>query len=87
MLPYVSAVTHYAKVVNTMRRTNPYSVEVAGTRVSDCRSIFGLIGNDQTRRTELSGYEVTMSGEVVVPRLSPKRDTRQRDSHPIDSPE
>jgi hypothetical protein len=68
-----------------MRRTNPDSVEVANTRVNDGRSIFGLIGDDQTRGTVLSGYEVTMSGEVVVPRLSPKRDTRHRGFHPIDS--
>jgi hypothetical protein len=85
LLPYVSGVTDYAKVVYTMRRTVLYRVEVATAGVSDGRSIFGLIGDDQMRRTEMSGYEVTMSGEVVVPRLSPKRELPQCDTHPIDS--
>jgi len=68
-----------------MRRTSPYSLEVPASRVSDCRSVFGLIGGDQTGLAELAGYEVTVSGEVVVPWFSPQTDTRERDAHPIDS--
>jgi hypothetical protein len=68
-----------------MRRTDPYGVEGPVTIVNDGRSVFGLIGDDQAGRAELSGYEVTISGEVVVPRLSPKTHTRHGDTQPIDS--
>lgn len=40
---------------------------------SSCRPVlFGLIEEEAPDRTELHGYEVTMSGRLVLPRLFPR---------------
>lgn len=59
-----------------MATFNPFFVDEVVTQGSHSKSMFGLIGSDQAHQTELSGFEVTTTGEVVEPVLSPKTNER-----------
>ena len=53
-----------------MAAFNPYLVDEIAIQDSTGQSLFGLIGSDQAHQTELSGFEITTTGEIVVPLLS-----------------
>jgi hypothetical protein len=61
-----------------MASFNPYFVDEIVTQGNHGQSMFGLIGSDQAHRTELFGYEVTITGEVVEPLLSPQLNEHSR---------
>ncbi len=52
---------------------NPYLVDEIVTQTDENRddNLFGLIGNSSIYRTELYGFEITMSGKLVLPELHP----------------
>ena len=52
-----------------MDRFNPYHIDEIVAEASAKKSCFGLIGDAEADRTELHGYEVTMSGRLVLPVL------------------
>ena len=51
---------------------NSYFIDEIVVQDLPHRSLFGLIGNDLAQQIELSGFEVTTSGQIVVPLLSPQ---------------
>ena len=53
---------------------NPYLVDeiVAQPERDKGDGLFGLIGNSMSHRTELHGFEITMSGRLVLPELHPQ---------------
>jgi hypothetical protein len=51
---------------------NPYLIDEIVTEANANRRFFGLIDNTDAERTELYGYEVTMSGKLVMPVLHPQ---------------
>ncbi|MEP7343449.1 MAG: hypothetical protein ABI977_37360 [Acidobacteriota bacterium] len=55
-----------------MHAFNPYPVDEIVTQSGGGNSFFGLISNSENNRTELHGYEVTMSGRLVLPELKPQ---------------
>jgi hypothetical protein len=42
------------------------------TESSSASNYFGLIDNTEATQVELHGYEVTMSGKLVLPELHPQ---------------
>jgi hypothetical protein len=52
-----------------MAAFNPYLVDEIVTQSNSRSNYFGLIDNTETDRAELHGYEVTMSGRLVLPVL------------------
>ncbi len=58
-----------------MAAFNPYLpclVEEKVTQFNSRSNYFGLIDNTEADRAELHGYEVTMSGRLVLPVLRPQ---------------
>ena len=58
-----------------MAAFNPYLPCLADEVVTQFNSqsyYFGLIDNTEADRVELHGYEVTMSGRLVLPELRPQ---------------
>jgi len=53
-----------------MQGFNPYLVDEVVAQSDGGADFFGLISNSETSRPELHGYEVTMSGRLVLPELS-----------------
>ncbi len=64
-----------------MAAFNPYLVDEIVCEANAKSSIFGLIGRDEANRSELYGYEVTMSGKLVIPELRPQ--TTQTDDEKL----
>jgi hypothetical protein len=54
-----------------MRAFNPYLAEELILQSNEDNNLFGLIGSSESNQAELHGYEVTMSGRVVLPELTP----------------
>jgi len=54
-----------------MQAFNPYLVDEIVTQSDRNASFFGLIGSSENNSAELHGYEVTMSGRLVLPELKP----------------
>jgi len=59
---------------------NPYLVDEIVTKTERDKDdgLFGLIGNSMSYRTELHGFEITMSGKLVLPELHPKTEQEKR---------
>lgn len=55
-----------------MQAFNPYPADEIVTQSDGDNNFFGLISNSGNNRTELHGYEVTMSGRLVLPELNPQ---------------
>jgi hypothetical protein len=55
-----------------MTAFNPYMIDETVTEPIAGMNTFGLIGRDEDNRSELYGYEVTMSGRLVTPELVPQ---------------
>ncbi len=56
-----------------MAAFNPYYVDEIVTQAEKKSNYFDLIGsNTEARQEELHGYEVTMSGRLVLPELHPQ---------------
>lgn len=56
-----------------MKGFNPYLVDEIVTQTDRNRDddLFGLIDDSSSYRTELYGFEITMSGKLVLPELHP----------------
>lgn len=61
-----------------MSTFNPYLVDEIVTQSDSNSSLFGLIEKSQDERVELYGYEVTMSGKLVLPQLGPGSDKQEQ---------
>lgn len=63
---------------------NPYLVDEIVTQTDEKRddSPFGLIGSASSYRTELHGFEITMSGKLVLPELHPKTEQEKQQAAP-----
>jgi len=48
---------------------NPYPVGESVTRSEKSNAFFGLIESNELNQMELHGYEVTLSGRLVLPEL------------------
>jgi hypothetical protein len=56
---------------------NPYYVDEIVSQAEMRASYFGLISDATTAQTELHGYEVTMSGRLVLPELKQQADREE----------
>lgn len=52
-----------------MKTFNPYLVDEIVAQSNPTESYFGLINNQEGNRAELHGYEITLSGKLVLPEL------------------
>lgn len=52
-----------------MESFNPYLVDEIITQTEKRENYFGLIAGSDTHGGELHGFEITMSGSVVLPEL------------------
>jgi len=55
-----------------MQAFNPYLADEIVTQSGGSNGFFGLISNSDNNETELHGYEITMSGRLVLPELNPQ---------------
>ena len=55
-----------------MQAFNPYLVDEIVTQSDGSNSFFGLISSSENNKTEMHGYEITMSGRLVLPELKPQ---------------
>jgi len=62
-----------------MRGFNPYLVDEVVTQSDRGDNFFGLIHSSETNRPELHGYEVTMSGNLVLPELKPQLEREEQE--------
>lgn len=53
---------------------NPYLVDEIVTQTDKSDSYFGLIVASESYRTELHGFEITMSGKIALPELNPQNE-------------
>ncbi|HMV46311.1 MAG TPA: hypothetical protein PLD20_22175 [Blastocatellia bacterium] len=62
-----------------MKSFNPYLVEEIVTQFGRRSNLFGLIDDSKSNEAELHGYEVTLSGKLVLPELTtqPEREERK----------
>ena len=65
-----------------MAAFNPFYVDEIVTQANNDSNYFGLIGNSaEAEEEERHGYEVTMSGRLVLPELHPQiRSQEQREA-------
>lgn len=56
---------------------NPYYVDEIVSQAETRSNYFGLISKTETAQTELHGYEVTMSGRLVLPELKQQPDSEE----------
>jgi hypothetical protein len=61
-----------------MTSFNPYYGDEAVTQNELNSNYFGLISNTEGTDTELHGYDVTMSGRLVLPVLNPQSDNAEQ---------
>ncbi len=61
-----------------MQAFNPYLADEVATQSDKVNSYFGLIGGSESNKAELHGYEVTMSGRLVLPELRPDFDREEQ---------
>lgn len=52
-----------------MQSFNPYLVDEIVTQSEPNERYFGLITNSENPGSELHGYEITLSGKVVLPEM------------------
>ncbi len=57
---------------------NPYLVDEIVSQSNKSDNYFGLIGNSESNRTELHGFEITMSGKLVLPELKQKSEQEEQ---------
>ncbi len=57
---------------------NPYYVDEIVSQSETGSNYFGLIGSTEVTRPELHGYEVTMSGRLVLPELNPQSEQEEQ---------
>ncbi|MFN0084720.1 MAG: hypothetical protein ACKVX9_04975 [Blastocatellia bacterium] len=58
---------------------NPYYIDEIVGQAAREKNHFGLISGDvEAGQEELHGYEVTMSGRLVLPQLNPHRENEKR---------
>ncbi|MDX2044562.1 MAG: hypothetical protein SF097_25350 [Acidobacteriota bacterium] len=53
---------------------NPFLVDEIVTQTGKSDNQFGLISGSESYRTELHGFEVTMSGKLALPELHPQNE-------------
>ncbi len=53
---------------------NPFLVDEIVTQTEKSESYFGLITDSENYRTELHGFEITMSGKIALPELHPQNE-------------
>lgn len=53
---------------------NPFLVDEIVTQTENSDSYFGLIPSLENYRTELHGFEITLSGKIVLPELHPQKE-------------
>lgn len=53
---------------------NPFLVDEIVTQTDNGESYFGLIAGSEAYRTELHGFEITMSGKLALPELHPQNE-------------
>lgn len=65
-----------------MSSFNPYLVDEIVTQSGRNRDddLFGLIGDSSSYRTELYGFEITMSGKLVLPELHPNPELEKQEA-------
>ncbi len=61
-----------------MRTFNPYLVDELSAQSDGSDNLFGLIGSSASNQAELHGYEITMSGKLVLPELTPLREQEEQ---------
>ncbi|MGE0883981.1 MAG: hypothetical protein AB7P14_10590 [Blastocatellales bacterium] len=61
-----------------MHSFNPYLIDEIVTQSGNSNNYFGLIGGSESNRTELHGYEITMSGKLVLPELKQKSEQEEQ---------
>jgi len=59
---------------------NPYYVDEIVTQAEMRANYFGLISDTEAAQTELHGYEVTMSGRLVLPELKQQSDSEEQEA-------
>jgi len=52
-----------------MRSFNPYLVDEIVTQPATNEKYFGLIANSDSQASELHGFEISLSGRIVLPEL------------------
>lgn len=61
-----------------MKSFNPYLVDEIVTQFGGRGNLFGLIGDSKSNEAELHGYEVTLSGKLVLPELAPQPEREEQ---------
>ena len=61
-----------------MQGFNPYLADEVVTQSDRSDHFFGLICSSETNRPELHGYEVTMTGSLVLPELKPRLEQEEQ---------
>ncbi len=59
---------------------NPYYVDEIVSQSEIRGNHFGLINDTEAAQTELHGYEVTMSGRLVLPELKQQSDDEEQEA-------
>ncbi len=57
---------------------NPFLVDEIVTQTEKSDECFGLITSSENHRTELHGFEITMSGKIALPELHPPKEPEVR---------
>ena len=57
---------------------NPYLVDEIVTQSDGNNNYFGLIDKSESNRVELHGFEITMSGKLVLPELKQKPEQEEQ---------
>lgn len=57
---------------------NPYLADEIVTQSSNGDNYFGLIGGSESNRAELHGFEITMSGKLVLPELKQQSEQEEQ---------
>jgi len=60
-----------------MAAFNPFYVDEIIVEASPTGNAFGLINNAESNAPELHGFEVTMSGRLVLPELRPQAEAEK----------
>ncbi len=59
---------------------NPYYVDEIVSQAETRSNYFGLISDTEAAQMELHGYEVTMSGRLVLPELKQQSDSKEQEA-------
>lgn len=61
-----------------MKQFNPYLVDEIITQSNLNDDPFGLIARSELNQAELHGYEISMSGKLVIPELKLQADREEQ---------